>query len=435
MQDWRRLGTLVGMVLVAWGVALSTGRHLPYQIAYVLTGLLVGAWLIAWGNLRGWRIERRGGTHKAAVGQWFEEQVVLVNRLWVPRLWLEVKDHSTLPGHRVSQVIPGVKPRARYPWHVRTRLLVRGMFRLGPMTLRSTDPFGLFSFSETLPHDGHILVYPYTVALTFFPLPRGRFSGGQPVRERSLHVTVTVAGVREYQPGDALNRIHWPTTARTGRLMSKEFEMDPLADVWVVLDCHQDVYTGKGWSQEKLEQQATLFAGTQPSPNRFLPPHGMEYAIAAAGSIARHTLARDRSLGLITYAPDRRFVPPDRGERQLHRVLEVLALAEPTARMSLEQILAMELMLFQRNTTVVVITGNWTPRWIPLLLELQRRGVWPVVVLVDGATFGPLPSVRDLLPHLTHYAIPTFVVTRDRPLEEALQKPAWSPVGSGLRLA
>lgn len=425
MHDWRRVGSLVVLTLVAWGVALSTGRRLPYQLAYVLTGLLVGAWAIAWLNVRGWVLERHVSTRRASVGDWLEEHFLLRNRLWLPRLWLEVRDESTLPGHRASQVIPGVGPRGRYPWHVRTRLLARGIFRLGPTLLRSSDPFGLFSFAKRLPEARELIVYPYTAPLTLFPLPQGRFSGGEFLRERSLHVTTTVASVREYQPGDPFNRIHWPTTARTGRLMSKEFEADPLADIWLVLDLHADVYTGAFWEPEDFHRADTLFLdfGRWANP---LPPHAAEYAVAAAASIARYALQRDRMLGLITYGPDQLLIQPDRGERQLHRVLEALAGVSLTYRMSVEQVLTAMFGIFQRNTTLVLVTGNWTTRWIPPLLELRRRSVWPVVVLVDSATFGPLPSVRAVLPILAEHAIPTFVMEKETPLEDALQRPVVS---------
>ena len=53
--------------------------------------------------------------------------------------------------------------------------------------------------------------------------------------------------MREYRPGDAFNRIHWPTTARTNRLMVREFELDPTVDVWIVLDLHSDVLATRRW--------------------------------------------------------------------------------------------------------------------------------------------------------------------------------------------
>ena len=57
-----------------------------------------------------------------------------------------------------------------------------------------------------------------------------------------MEVTPQAAGVRDYAPGDALRRIHWPTSARRDRLMTKEFDQDPQADVWIFLDAYAPVH-------------------------------------------------------------------------------------------------------------------------------------------------------------------------------------------------
>ena len=79
------------------------------------------------------------------------------------------------------------------------------------------------------------MVYPPTYPLPGFSPPVGQVSGGDALRRRTHYVTTNVAGVRDYVPGDSFNRIHWPSTARTNRLIVKEFELDPLSDVWLML--------------------------------------------------------------------------------------------------------------------------------------------------------------------------------------------------------
>ena len=51
-----------------------------------------------------------------------------------------------------------------------------------------------------------------------------------------MEATSHAAGVRDYQPGDPLNRIHWKSSARKDRFMVKEFDQDPQGDVWILLD-------------------------------------------------------------------------------------------------------------------------------------------------------------------------------------------------------
>src|SRR5690606_31015882 len=64
----------------------------------------------------------------------------------------------------------------------------------------------------------------------------GLLSGGEAQRQRSHNVTTNAAGVRDYAYGDSFNRIHWRSTARKDKLVVKEFEIDPLVDIWIFPD-------------------------------------------------------------------------------------------------------------------------------------------------------------------------------------------------------
>ena len=64
----------------------------------------------------------------------------------------------------------------------------------------------------------------------------GILPGGDALRRRTHYVTTNASGVRDYAPGDSYSRIHWRSTARRDRLIVKEFELDPLADIWIVPD-------------------------------------------------------------------------------------------------------------------------------------------------------------------------------------------------------
>ena len=132
-------------------------------------------------------------------------------------------------------------PVAR-PWSgTRARVCVRrGRFHLGPIELRSGDPLGIFTSRLEFGETPEVIVYPAVVELREAGIPEGALSGGSALERRTPHVTPNVAGVRDYTPSDGFNRISWSATARLGRLMVKEFDQDPTADVWIVLDLHDE---------------------------------------------------------------------------------------------------------------------------------------------------------------------------------------------------
>ena len=417
MRNRHHALVLLIITVLTWIFALNTGRRLAYQLAYTATALGVASFGVAWTGVRGLRIARYTPTRRVHVGQVVEEQISITNQSWFPKLWIEVQDFSTLPGHRVGHVVPALRPKRTYRWFARTVALERGAFRLGPMVLRSSDPFGIFTFRRVLPQTQTVLVYPYIAPIPYLPLPHGRLAGGEVVRERTPYLTTNLAGVREYQPGDAFNRIHWRTTARVGRLMSKEFEKDPLADVWLVLDMHRDVYVGQRHFDTELP--VSVFSSRQKTP--LLPAHSGEYAIALAASVAAYILRQKRSLGFLTLADSRYVIPPDRGERHLHKMLDILARVEAVSTIPLERVLLSEMPLFGRHTTLLVITGDWTGRWVPPLAEAKRRGIMPLVILVDGSTFGPVPPPNAALNVLVRQGIPTFIVHNGDPFERVFQ--------------
>ena len=100
---------------------------------------------------------------------------------------------------------------------------------------RDTD----FGESDTL------VVYPRTYNLSHFEIPATYLSGESDARRRSHDLTPHAASVREYAFGDSLSRIHWNSTARTRRLMSKEFDLGMSSDVWLMVDLHEEAQAGE----------------------------------------------------------------------------------------------------------------------------------------------------------------------------------------------
>src|SRR5512141_94197 len=241
-SDWdsnvmpNRRNAIYTLLIFCLLAGLFTGRSFFFTLSYLFGALIVVAGLWSWTSVNWIRINRYTPTRRAQVGKTLEEQFAVRNTSWLPKLWLELLDHSDLPGHNPSAVVPMLFPRATHRWRTSTLCVVRGEFTLGPLTLISGDPFGLFQSTRHISAMSRVLVYPATVPVYRFASPSGLLSGGDAQRQRTHFVTTNAAGVREYAPGDSFNRIHWKSTARRDRLLVKEFDLDPLADVWMFLD-------------------------------------------------------------------------------------------------------------------------------------------------------------------------------------------------------
>jgi len=396
--------------------ALVTGSQIYYRMAYVWGLLLVASWTWSRYSLHGIQMHRRPRATRAQVGQIFEERFDIDNVGRLPRVWLAVRDESPLPGTQGSRLFPLVEGRRGRTFLARTRLLSRGVYPLGPTFLETGDPFGLFPVRRRIPATESLLVYPMLTEVYDFPNPAGIMPGGDALRRRTPQVTPNAAGVRDYAPGDPLSRIHWVSTARRGRLMAKEFELDPQAEVWIFLDASR---TGQASlpiafnlkEAEDLWKQKAIVT---------LPPKTEEYAVSIAASLGRYYLRQGRAVGFISSGQTLSLLPPDRGGRQLGKLLESLALLRAEGDLPIRGLAEVQAQHLARGSTVVLITHSVEEDVALATDYLLRRGLRPIAVLIDAASFNG-PSGTNQLAEMLHFLrIPVRVVHRGDALEAAL---------------
>lgn len=410
------------LLLASLLAGVITGSVFYYRLAYLWLFLYLGSWIMARLSLRGIGFQRTARSIRSQVGQIFEERYEVHNNSRLPRIWVEVRDESALPGSHGSQVLSLIGPMESRSYLVRTRLLERGVFSLGPTVLASGDLFGLFPTSQAFPSQESLLVYPIMFDVPSFPSPQGWLSGGEALRRRTHQITANAAGVREYASGDPLNRIHWLSTARRNRLIVKEFELDPLAEVWIFLDASRYVHAALPRPELSLDEREMW----RPSVKIPLPPSTEEYAVSAAASLARYYLQRGRVVGMAFAGRVYRVLPAERGGRQLGKVLEALALLRVEGKLPFQALIDTEVRNLPRGSTVVMITPATTEEVTVTVELLERRGMRPVVVLLDAASFGGPEGSDRVAQNLATLGVPVCRVKNGDDLGAALATAAQS---------
>lgn len=419
----RRTGVFA-LVLLSLLAGLATGRDLFFNITYLLALLLIASFFWAYSNMNWLYISRVTRTRRTQVGRPLEERFSVRNTSIFPKLWLEVRDYSTLHGHFASKVINSLGSRSGFTWRINTICRIRGRYRLGPMTLRTSDPFGLFPMEREIEATTNVVVYPLTAEIHHFALPIGMLPGGDALRRRTHYVTTNASGVRDYAPGDSFSRIHWPSTARRDRLIVKEFELDPLADIWIVLDMSVfSQYSALGETEGQEENLIQFHPWMMWKEDEYvLPDETEEYTVTVAASLAQYFLRRDRAVGILANGQTHEIIQPDRGERQLSRILETLAVLRAEGQVSIADMLDSESQLFPRGTTVISITPTTQVEWATSARQLARRGLRVVSVLVDPESFGSQHSAAPLAELLRASDITTYVVKYGDDITAALSQ-------------
>ena len=395
----RTLTVLLVILVAAVFIATGTGFWLLYRIAYIVAMGIPVALILAWLNTRALEVQVERRTLRGQVGQEAEELIEVRNLSYIPKMWVELEDPSELPGHtsRRAVVIPS---RGLRSWVVSTTLQRRGLFDWGPLRVRGGDPFGIFYTERNYGVRQQILVYPRVVDLPRFQTPPASLPGEGRFRRRTHYITPNASGIRDWAPGDPLSRIHWRSTAHTGELMVKTFELDPTSDIWVIADMEGAIQAGEG--DESTE----------------------EYTVTVAASVAQRYIAANRSVGLISFGEDYTVVEAERGQQQLSRILESLAVAKASGEAPLGNLLIEEQRRFGRHTTLVLVTASTDSSWLSPLQSLVQRGVRASVVLIDPGTFGGEGSPLVLYGELTASDILTYVVAQGDDLSYALSSSA-----------
>jgi uncharacterized protein (DUF58 family) len=239
------------------------------------------------------------------------------------------------------------------------------------------------------------MVYPKIYTLRGFPLISADKTGSENLRFQTTHTTPQAAGVREYSPGDPLNRVHWPVTLKHSRLMVKEFDEETQSSVWVFLDA-----VTEGYSQSNDPVPAALDRNLSPLRRRAaydLPDDSFEYAVSLAASVANHYISKNRYVGFATNAEPAQVIPADKGQRQMTKILEGLATVSAKGKLTLIQLLEKQIRNIPKGSSLVLITPELDRNHEILIETFKRRGYSSFIFFINNNSFSPedSPGIED----------------------------------------
>ena len=357
MKAWHFLVLWLGLFIVA----ASTGLDLLGYLSYLLLFVGVAMWIQARLTLDGLSITRTLSQTYAHLGDTFEMIYELKNSSSLGKLWLEISEESNWPEPLPGRVL-SIGGRKTRKWKVLAKAIRRGRYKVGPIVLRSGDPFGLFPKEARVATEALLLVYPRVVPLPHWQLPGSVLEGGVLTGQRSLQSTSMVMGIREYRAGDAMNRIHWPSSVRHRTLHVKEFELDKTADLWLYLDLERHWHRGDG--EDSTEERA----------------------VTVAASIVSKALREHRNVGLITSGARAEVLQPDRGSKQFGKLMQYLAEVRVSGSRTLAETLVETLPRLRRGSACILITPSLDRAWVRPASTLREASIATQAVMIGAPT-------------------------------------------------
>ena len=397
---------LWAIALLLVGYALDAGL-LVYAM-YALLGVLLISRFVAREWVDHLAAERECTHATAEVGDKAGVAVTVTNTGSWPIAWLLMED--AISREALEQRPPRLKVEGARTLLVRlgrgdqkslrytVRFLMRGYYQFGPVLLESGDLFGLHRRFRVETSPAFVLVYPRVVPITGFDIASRRPIGEVRLTHRLFEDPTRIAGVREYQPGDPQNRIHWRATARMGALHCRVYEPSCVAGVTLLLDFHKADYPARN---EPIRSELAIV--TAVSLANAVYQLGQQVGLVtnardAADRVRTEGIAREfrtrelaRDTAQATGRADRlrpQTVETRRGAEQFQRIRETLARAELTDGLDMSQLVLEAASRLPRDATVVAILPGASEATALALGSLRRRGfaVTAVVVLPDDET-------------------------------------------------
>jgi uncharacterized protein (DUF58 family) len=398
-----------GRIVLALGgatyvAAWAFGSKPLYPVA---TGLLLAV-ALAWGWVRlanrPMRLRRILGDREHVEGDDVHVWVELEVESTVPPPSLFLVERIGKLGERRTLLHPdGNRLWAGYTLEA----LPRGRYAFEAAEVVIEDPLGLQRVTVPMGEAAVLVVYPRLVDLDrLFSETGARSHEGRRLLLRRPS-GFDFHGVREYEEGESLRRVHWRSTARRGQLMVKELEDAPRDETAVVLDA-----------------DAGAVAGTPPDSS-------FDVQVRAAGSVLRAHADRGRRAMLVVSSVLRESQRVASSDGDWRRALDLLAGIEPSIGGSVTPLLAEDASPAGRALELTVVTGRLDGRLVDRLVQLAvtRRRV--SVVYVDAASFSGRPQQEPALLRLQAAGIPVAVVRRGDDLAARLQGVALREVAGG----
>ncbi len=392
---------ILATILLAVLAMILNISLLVYAIYTLLAILLISHWVT-----RQWstsvKAERVCPSQSAEIGGEITVLIKLKNTGRWPITWLLIEDliepralafrppALAVSGRRLA--VMKLKSGETYQILYQLTCNRRGYFQIGPLVLETGDLFGLNRRFRVLTDPVFLLVYPQAIAIPNYDIASRRPIGEVIMTHRLFEDPTRISGVRQYQMGDPLSRVHWRATARTGKLQSKTYEPSTLAGATIVVDFHQDSFPRQ---HEPVRSELAITAAA--SVANALHEMGQQIGLVSNGRDAvdrirtegwrgdRRTRLEAQQSAKMKSQSDRLqpvIVPTRKSAEQMMHLLEALARLEKTDGLDLSQLLIEAAPRIPRDATVLIILSTITLENAVALGSLRRQG-FSVEVIVN----------------------------------------------------
>lgn len=402
-------GIAVAALLMAFAVR---SPYMAYAIyAFLLMVVIAQVTSRLW--LAGIDCERGISSTMLQQGDEVYVTVTMTNRRGWPIPWIFFEDQHPPYFQRVGEsalllsLMPGRTAGIRY------RLICpkRGYHRIGPLLMETGDLFGLQKRFKTGTRQDYVSVLPTIAYIETFNINAKRPQGPMKTTHRIYEDPTRLHGIREYEPGDPLNRIHWKITASKGQLHTKIYEPTSVTGGTMILDLNEAAYQGDD-AEARIELAVTVTASIAYLLQQSGEQTGMITNAIDAAEIARYEVETQRALSRqevearmarqpLSHRLEPLTVPTAKTPIQAQLIAENLARVLPSATLDCVELILEEYRTLPRDAALLPVVGAMSPELAETLAEMKAQG-FAVSVFFIRDLHGYEEAASLLAPHKIH---------------------------------
>jgi uncharacterized protein (DUF58 family) len=324
-------------------------------------------------------------------GETTKMQLIVENRKWLPVSWLRTTDswpraaapldETALSNFNINDrgILVNLYSLRWFERIVREYTLQfkeRGVYPVGPTRLESGDVFGLYESEKEVRNIEYLTVFPEVLSLDALKINTQDPFGAQQAFQSLFEDPNRPMAVRPYQPEDDMRRVHWPATARTGKLQVKVYQ--PIT-AKVMMVCLNITTSAKSWVG--------------------IDHNLVEYLIKMAATVCYHSIDIGYSVGLLsngclTHSDQPFRILPGRSTQQLAILLESLANVTTFVNTDFPDYLIRSMPHVPYGSTLVLITSVISDELAQTLIKLKRYRSNTTLLAVTPEPPPDIPGIR-----------------------------------------
>lgn len=383
-------------VLCLVTIVLALVLNVPV-LAFAVVGALAVYSVTRW-ITKAWTSElsgvRKCNLETADIGQMATVTLEVRNDGSMPIPWILIED--LVPADLPQSVRPRLKVHgsrlkvvklargASTQLIYQVEFLCRGLYQFGPIVAETGDYYGWQRSYRVLGQPNYLLVYPKIIRIENYDIQSRRPIGEVVMTHRLFEDPTRISGVRQYQDGDPLTRVHWRATARTGQLQCKQYQPSSMSGATIVLDFHRPSYDPK-----HEPYRSELGITTAASIANALHEMGLQFGFVSNGldgaerirvegwtGDARTRAAAQEHVAMQSQMDLRRpvVVPTRKGPDQIRQVLLALSRLELNDGLTLPQLVLEASQRMPADASVIVLLAQPTMEAAVALGSLRRQG-------------------------------------------------------------